>query len=133
MPFSLLNTSKEDRSGGESTLPNDPVKQQPAMSEVPVRLQIAETLHQVIDPEVGLNIVDLGLIYDLQVEEGTATVLLTMTTPACPMSSYIKQEVGRALQRVPGLRRGIIEMVWDPPWSPLMIDPEVSRRMFGRR
>ena len=97
------------------------------------RLDIAECLRRVIDPEVGINIVDLGLIYDLQVEEGQVMVRLTMTTPACPMSSYIKQQVGRALRRIPGLRRGIVELVWDPPWSPQMMDPEVSLRRFGVR
>ncbi len=98
---------------------------------VPSRLEVVERLRSVIDPELGLNIVDLGLIYDLQVSpEGTVEIKLTMTTPACPMSSYIKQEVARVLQRTPGIRRGIIELVWEPPWSPYMIDPEVRRYRF---
>ena len=100
---------------------------------VPPRLVIAEKLRRVIDPEVGINIVDLGLIYDLELEGDTVVVRLTMTTPACPMSSYIRQEVGNALKRVPGLRRGVTELVWDPPWSPHMMDPEVSARRFGVR
>src|SRR5690606_21364170 len=99
----------------------------------PTRPAIARDLRRVIDPEVGLNIVDLGLIYDLQVEDGTATVRLTMTTPACPMSSYIKQQVGGVLQRVPGLRRGVVELVWSPPWSPLMIEPEARAALYGGR
>lgn len=86
-----------------------------------------------IDPEVGLNIVDLGLLYNLQIEDGHVTVLLTMTTPACPMSSYIKQQVGAALRRVPGIRRGIIELAWDPPWSPYMMDPEIRGLYFPYR
>ncbi|HET6567526.1 MAG TPA: metal-sulfur cluster assembly factor, partial [Rhodothermales bacterium] len=60
----------------------------------PTRRQVAHHLRPVIDPEVGLNIVDLGLIYDLRIDDGEITVLLTMTTPACPMSGYIKQNVG---------------------------------------
>lgn len=99
----------------------------------PSRLDIANRLRSVIDPEVGLNIVDLGLIYDLEVVDGSVTIRLTMTTPACPMSSYIKQEVGQALQQVDGLRRGVIETVWDPPWSPHMIEPSVRPRRFSRR
>ncbi|HEX7069766.1 MAG TPA: iron-sulfur cluster assembly protein [Rhodothermales bacterium] len=98
-----------------------------------MRLLIAERLRSVIDPEVGMNIVDLGLLYDLDVEADTVVIRLTMTTPACPMSSYIRQEVGRALTKVPGLRRGITELVWDPPWSPGMIDREASIRRFGIR
>ena len=96
-----------------------------------IRSQIADRLRSVIDPEVGLNIVDLGLIYDLQVEDSAATVHLTMTTPACPMSSYIKQEVGQALQQVPGLQRSVVETVWEPAWSPHMIDPAVRPRRIA--
>ncbi len=98
---------------------------------VPSRMELVDRLQAVIDPEIGLNIVDLGLIYDLQVSlEGTVVVKLTMTTPACPLSGYIKREVARVLQRTPGIRRGIIELVWEPPWSPYMIDPEVRRCRF---
>ena len=98
---------------------------------VPSRLELVARLRSVIDPEVGLNIVDMGLIYDLQVSpDGTVAIKLTMTTPACPLSSYIKQEVARVLQRTPGIRRGIIELVWEPPWSSYMIDPEVRRYRF---
>lgn len=95
------------------------------------RPDLAERLRSVIDPEVGLNIVDLGLLYGLEVENARAVVRLTMTTPACPMSSYIKQEVGKALQRVPGLERAVVETVWEPAWSPQMIAPEARRRRFA--
>lgn len=78
-----------------------------------------------------MNIVDLGMLYDLILDDRSVTVRLTMTTPACPMSSYIRQEVGRVLQDVPGLRRGVTELVWDPPWSPRMIDPDARLRRFG--
>ena len=97
----------------------------------PTRLDIADCLRNVIDPEVGLNIVDLGLIYDLRVEDGMACIHLTMTTPACPMGSYIKQEVAHALQDVPGLKQSRIETVWDPPWSPHMMSPEAKQNMFS--
>lgn len=94
------------------------------------RRQIARALRSVIDPEVGLNIVDLGLIYDLRIEEGEVTVRLTMTTPACPMSGYIKGQVGDVLSMVPGIRRGIIELVWSPAWSPHMIDRDIRGTTF---
>ena len=97
----------------------------------PSRPDLAERLRSVIDPEVGLNIVDLGLLYDLQVEGRTAIIRLTMTTPACPMSGYIKQEVGKVLQDVTGLERAVIETVWEPAWSPHMIAPEARRRRFA--
>jgi len=121
------------RSLRPGTSPDEPAEAPAAPLDAPSRLALAEGLRSVIDPEVGLNIVDLGLIYDLRIEDGTATVLLTMTTPACPMSSYIKQQVGGVLQRTPGLRRGIVELVWDPPWSPHMIAPDARARLFGPR
>lgn len=94
------------------------------------RQQIIQALRAVIDPEVGLNIVDLGLIYDLQIEERDIKICLTMTTPACPMSGYIKGQVADVLRMVPGIRRGIIELVWHPPWSPYMIDPDIRSMYF---
>lgn len=121
------------RPGARPDEPAEAPAEPAAPLEAPSRLALAEGLSSVIDPEVGLNIVDLGLIYDLRIEDGTATVLLTMTTPACPMSSYIKQQVGGVLQRTPGLRRGIVELVWDPPWSPHMIAPDARARLFGPR
>ena len=96
------------------------------------RKDIVPALRSVIDPEVGINIVDLGLIYDLQLGDSAVTICLTMTTLACPMTSYIKQEVGKALQQVQGLERGVIETVWEPAWTPHMIAPEARRRRFAR-
>lgn len=97
------------------------------------RLEVAEKLTRVIDPEVGMNIVDLGLVYDLEIDGEVVVVRLTMTTPACPMSSYIRQEAGKALRGISGLRRIETELVWEPAWSPRMIDPEASVRRFGVR
>lgn len=121
----------EDPRIGESSSPNTETEAEEGVGDAgPTRRLIAHHLRPVIDPEVGLNIVDLGLIYDLQIEDGEVTVRLTMTTPACPMSGYIKQNVGVALRGVPGVRRGIIELVWDPPWSPYMIDPDIRAMYF---
>ncbi len=97
----------------------------------PTPLTLAAGLRSVVDPEVGLDIVDLGLIYDLRVEGGEATVRLTMTTPACPMSNLLRRQVGGVLQRTPGLRRGVVELVWDPPWSPEMVEPEARDALLG--
>lgn len=102
----------------------------PPTAEIASRLDIADSLQGVIDPEIGLDIVTLGLIYDIHVEGQVIEVYMTMTTPACPMSNYIKQEVGRALSRIEGVRRIIVELVWDPAWSPAMMDPDVRRRRF---
>ena len=96
----------------------------------PVRKQLADILRHVDDPELGLNIVDLGLVYDLQFEAGDLTIKLTMTTPACPLSDYIKQRIQQVIDQVEQIERVHIDIVWAPPWSPKMIDPEVRRGQF---
>ena len=97
----------------------------------PTALTLSDGLRSVVDPEVGLDVVSLGLIYGLRVEDGEATVRLTMTTPACPMSNVLRRQVGAVLQRTPGLRRGVVELVWDPPWSPDMVEPGARDALFG--
>lgn len=72
----------------------------------------------VIDPEIGINIVDLGLVYGLAVDEGTVKVTMTLTTPACPLGPYIDSEVRSALQDVPGVTDTKVNLVWTPPWDP---------------
>lgn len=98
----------------------------------PIRKQIAECLRHVDDPELGINIVDLGLIYDLRFADGDLTIILTMTTPACPLSDYIKRNIRGVMDQVGGVDRIHIDIVWHPPWSPDMMDPDVRRRGFRR-
>ena len=95
------------------------------------RRAAADALRRVIDPEVGLNVVDLGLVYDVWISGGWVEVTMTMTTPACPMSSYIVQQARGALLRVPGVQDARVELVWQPNWSPEMMDPEARRGRFG--
>lgn len=97
------------------------------------RAAVAECLKYVIDPEVGINIVDLGLVYDLQVALPDISLTLTMTTPACPMSSHITQQARAILERVRGAEHVEVDLVWQPAWSPQMMDREVRRQRFGAR
>lgn len=97
------------------------------------RLEMVEHLKRVIDPEVGLNIVDLGLVYGMELEGKVVHVTLTMTTPACPMSRYIMQRTRKTLERIEGVEEVEIDLVWEPPWSAHMIDPESRRRLWGIR
>src|SRR5579859_1651720 len=70
------------------------------------------------DPEIPVNIYELGLIYDLQVEEsGTVQVKMTLTSPACPVAGSLPGDVQRKVEAVPGVRSAKIEVVWDPPWD----------------
>jgi metal-sulfur cluster biosynthetic enzyme len=73
---------------------------------------------EVIDPEVGINIVDLGLVYGVELADGHATVTMTLTTPGCPLHASIEAAVRRALQsRHPELTGITLDLVWDPRWS----------------
>ena len=98
----------------------------------PVRKQIADILRHVDDPELGINIVDLGLVYDLEFEGGTLAIQLTMTTPACPLGDHIKRAIRHVTGQVEQIDRTQIEVVWDPPWSPEMMAPEVWEERFQR-
>ncbi|MGH7932587.1 MAG: metal-sulfur cluster assembly factor [Candidatus Binataceae bacterium] len=92
--------------------------------------EILQALHQVNDPEVGVNIVDLGLIYSTEITAGRVRIAMTMTTPACPMHSYLSEEVRAAiLNESEDACEVEVEIVWDPPWSPQMISDEGKRQL----
>jgi len=82
---------------------------------------ILETLRQVIDPELGCNIVDLGLIYNVRIDGPSVSVAMTLTTPGCPMHESISQGVQTALLGVDGIADVDVQVVWDPPWHPSMM------------
>jgi metal-sulfur cluster biosynthetic enzyme len=82
-------------------------------------------LKEVIDPELGLNIVDLGLIYEVTIADGAVTVVMTLTTPGCPMHASFRSEIEATLWRaLPGLDSLDIQLVWEPPWTPEMLTAE---------
>src|SRR5579862_5955050 len=80
---------------------------------------ILEALKEVHDPEIGINIVDLGLIYGTEMDEGGhVTITMTLTTPMCPLNEYIDAAVKTALEEVPGVTSSTVNLVWTPPWGP---------------
>ncbi len=92
---------------------------------------LRETLTHVIDPELGINIVDLGLVYDVSVGDAAARVVMTLTTPGCPLHASIEEAVERAIEtRHPDLEGVAVELVWDPPWDTDRITPE-GRAQLG--
>jgi metal-sulfur cluster biosynthetic enzyme len=92
--------------------------------------QVWRALRQVNDPELGINIVDLGLVYDVQVNDGNIRVALTMTTPACPLHTYLTSAAESAIwQKVPGAKSVDIRLVWNPPWNPLMMTDAAKRQL----
>lgn len=93
--------------------------------------EILAALKTVIDPELGINIVDLGLIYRAARTANGIDVELTMTTPACPLGEMMTDEIKLVLRdRFPDLPDVRVEIVWDPPWSPELMSEE-SRRQLG--
>lgn len=92
---------------------------------------VFEALRLVIDPEVGVNVVDLGLVYGVDVGDGEVVVRMTMTTPACPLSAYLREEATNTIAyRIPEARDIHVDVVWDPPWDASRISDE-GRRQLG--
>ena len=93
--------------------------------------QIRDILRQVIDPEVGMNIVALGLVYRIEAAAERVAIEMTMTSPACPMGEMIVEDVHAALAKVlPETLKAEVRLVWEPPWNPAMMD-EASKQHFG--
>jgi metal-sulfur cluster biosynthetic enzyme len=94
---------------------------------------LRNALTQVIDPEVGMNIVDLGLVYDIRTAAERIEVDITMTTPACPMSSMIAEQAREVIMAaITADIEVIVNLVWDPPWDASMMSDH-AREHFGWR
>ncbi len=86
---------------------------------------VRKTLRSVKDPELNLNIVDLGLIYDIAVQDGEVDVKMTLTSPGCPAGPEIMTDAEQAVRGIDGVTDAKIELVWEPYWTPERIDPRV--------
>ena len=93
---------------------------------------VREALRHVVDPEIGVNIVDLGLVYGIEIDGTRARIVMTMTNPACPLLDYLKDLVNSAVkERVPDVHEVDIEIVWEPPWSPDMMSDAARQQLNG--
>jgi FeS assembly SUF system protein len=107
-----------------------------AASANPVELldreaKIAEALRTIYDPEIPVNIYELGLVYDLKVDEaGNVTVQMTLTAPNCPEAGSIPGRVEAAVRAVPGVQDVKVELVWEPPWTPARMS-EAAKLQLG--
>lgn len=95
-----------------------------------LRDQVIATLKNIYDPEIPVNIYDLGLIYRVDVEEsGAVRILMTLTAPACPVAAMLPRQVEERVRAVPGVTEARVELTWDPPWSPDKMSPEARLRL----
>ena len=91
--------------------------------------KIREALKDVIDYEIGLDVISLGLIYNIDIDENNnVKVLMTLTTPMCPLGPMIVNDVERKIKEL-GANEVEVELTFDPPWSPEMMDPEIRKAM----
>jgi FeS assembly SUF system protein len=91
--------------------------------------EVYEVLQTCYDPEIPVNIVDLGLIYDVQVNEGRVDVKMTLTAPGCGMGAFIASEARSKILELPGVEEANVELVWDPPWDPSRMSEEAKQRL----
>jgi FeS assembly SUF system protein len=101
------------------------------VANMPSEEEVREALKTVYDPEIGLNIIDLGLVYDVAVgeEEGLVEINMTLTAPGCPLSHVIGAEVRDALDGMPGVTDVKLNLVWTPPWSPAMMSEDAKMEL----
>ena len=104
------------------------------MFGAPTEASVTELLREVIDPELGINIVDLGLLRGVAVAPGGAVrVVTTLTTPACPLGPYITEQITDLLSQVTTITGVDVEVVWSPPWDPDRDMTEHARQLLGWR
>lgn len=98
----------------------------------PTENTVTELLREVIDPELGINIVDLGLLRDISVApDGDVLVVMTLTTPACPLGPYITEEIRQLLGQVTTIKDVEVEVVWSPAWEPERDMSEQAKKLLG--
>jgi FeS assembly SUF system protein len=103
----------------------------PGNPHAPVEQKILQNLKKVYDPEIPMNIVDLGLIYEITWPGTDAvSVKMTLTAPGCPVAGILADEVKAAVEAVDGIRQASVDMVWEPPWSPERMS-DLAKRTFG--
>lgn len=90
---------------------------------------ITERLKEVYDPELGVNIVDLGLVYHIEQVEGNVLIRMTLTTPGCPMHDTIVGGVERALKTLPSVQSVKVDVVWEPVWSPARMSDDAKEHL----
>jgi metal-sulfur cluster biosynthetic enzyme len=92
---------------------------------------VFEHLKSIIDPELGINIVDLGLVYGVDIADSNVTVRMTLTSPACPLGAVIQGQVHQALTKLPWVKEPKVQLVWTPRWDPHAMCSEETKMQLG--
>ncbi len=96
---------------------------------MPTEKQVLSKLKEVLDPEVGINVVDLGLIYGVEVAKGTVNVRMTFTTPACPLLGYLVNSVESKVKELKDVKEVKVQFVWEPRWTPERMSAEAKKQL----
>jgi metal-sulfur cluster biosynthetic enzyme len=88
-----------------------------------------KVLKKCYDPEIGISLVDLGLIYDVQVNKDKVNIKMTLTNPGCPMHSFMINDVEENVKKLKGVKEVKVELIWDPPWAPDRMSKEVRKKL----
>ncbi len=135
LAWHTLRAAIQERQGTvsseEDTDSGDVLKKSPPLPKQKLQEQIIAVLRTVQDPEIPVSLYDLGLIYDVVVEDpGLVTVKMTLTSPACPIADLLIQQLQSTIQAIPGVRTARVELVWDPPWNQNMMS-EAAKLQLG--
>ena len=91
--------------------------------------QVYEALHECYVPKIPVNIVDLGLVYDVEVDENKVAVKMTLTAPGCGMGTMIAADAKQKIMALEGVEDATVDLVWEPPWNPSTISDEAKQRL----
>jgi metal-sulfur cluster biosynthetic enzyme len=98
-------------------------------TSAPTEAQIMNALKECYDPEIPVNLVDLGLIYDIKIIDDWVGVKMTLTSPGCGMSGMISQNVRNRVLKIPGVKDADVRIVWEPAWSPARMSDEAKKKL----
>lgn len=91
--------------------------------------QVYQALRECYDPEIPVNVVELGLIYDVKIIDDWVGVKMTLTTPGCGMSGFISNQIRERVLKLPGVHEADVRIVWDPQWNPSMMSEEARKKL----
>ena len=96
---------------------------------MPSEDEVYEVLRECYDPEIPVNLVDLGLIYGVEAKERSVTITMTLTAPGCHMGAMIREQIEDKLLGIPDCDEANVEIVWDPPWTPHMMSEAAKKKL----